>query len=153
MKLFCGISTSPKSSQVAIVNEQGGVAYSRILPNDLQFILKSSPGLESPEQSQFVVAGLSPQWLVNGLVVANYTVYVPTTTASEESLPAGFINGNWNAEWLAIELQSYSLSDQYFYLAVITMQYVRCTLVIGKTASSSTSPMAQACQIIVGATR
>ena len=117
MSIYCGISVSPKSSQITIVNEEEEIIYTRVLPNDLNFILEKLQSFEDHGQIGLVIAGQNPQWLVNGLIAVQHTVYVPIPNVEEEYNPVGYKDGLWDSEWLARTLQTGGLPEEYFYLA------------------------------------
>lgn len=116
MNIYGGVVVSQQSNQIVMVNEDDQVISSRVLMNDLRHVSKALKSTGSTS-GHLAITGDNIDWLVNGLMKTAYKAYVSGSGAEVKYRESGFINGKWNAEWLAHALFAQRLSIEYFYMA------------------------------------
>jgi len=115
MSLYGGIDLHANNSVVVLLNEQDQVIYQRRLANHLPTILEQLAPYHTDIKGVVVESTYNWYWLVDGLMEADYRVYLANPAAMQQYSGLKYTDDHSDARWLAQVLRLGVLPQGYIY--------------------------------------
>ena len=114
-KLYGGIDLHANNSVLVLVDDEEQVVYEKRTPNDLSNILAQLCPFQPRIHGLVEESTYNWYWLVDGLMVAGYPVYLANTAAIKQYDGLKHTNDHSDARWLAQLLRLGILPTGYIY--------------------------------------
>nr|VFJ46163.1 MAG: Transposase [Candidatus Kentron sp. DK] len=115
MKLYGGIDLHSNNSVIALLDEKDRAVHQKRLANDLKLVLQTLAPYRESIEGLVVESTYNWYWLVDGLMEANYPVYLANTAAIVQYEGLKYGDDDSDAKWLAKLLRLGLLPTGYIY--------------------------------------
>lgn len=115
MKYYVGIDLHSNNSYIAIIDELGNIRFKQRVKNDITIILKTLEIFEKEIIGIVIESTFNWYWLVDGLEVVGYKIYLANPIAIQQYSGLKHTNDKTDAIWLAEMLRLGILPTGYIY--------------------------------------